>query len=176
MRGYPNGIFFWLLSPRLTDKTNIPAALLETPLVGYDNNTNSYDAYYQYIQTPPPGSITYRGKTVLLIDERTVSQAEHTGLFFRAANGTIFIGSPTAGADGEITTLSVPGGMVIGFTGQSVSFPDRKQLQRAGSIADLMVKPTIKGIQDGKDEVLNKAIKWVLNHFFLIASRSLVCA
>jgi C-terminal processing protease CtpA/Prc len=163
MRGYPNGIFFWLLSPRLTDKTNIPAALLETPLVGYDNNTNSYDAYYQYIQTPPHGSIIYRGKTVLLIDERTVSQAEHTGLFFRAANGTIFIGSPTAGADGEITTLSVPGGMAIGFTGQSVSFPDRKQLQRTGLIPDLMVKPTIKGIQDGKDEVLNKAIKWALN-------------
>jgi hypothetical protein len=29
----------------------------------------------------------------MLIDERTQSQAEHAGLFFEAANGTIFIGS-----------------------------------------------------------------------------------
>jgi hypothetical protein len=39
----------------------------------------------------------YHGKTVMLIDERTISQAEHTGLFFEAANDTKFVGSPIAG-------------------------------------------------------------------------------
>ena len=72
----------------------------------------------------------------MLIDERTVSQAEHTGLYLRAANGTRFIGSPTAGADGEITTIAVPGGLSVGFTGQGVRFPDGRQLQRIGLAPD----------------------------------------
>ena len=46
----------------------------------------------------------------MLIDERAVSQSEHTGLFFEAANGMTFIGTPTMGANGDITSLTLPGG------------------------------------------------------------------
>ncbi len=81
----------------------------------------------------------------MLIDERTQSQAEHTGLFFRAANGTRFVGSNSAGADGEITAMVVPGGITIGFTGQSVKHPDGRQLQRIGLVPDVLAKPTIRG-------------------------------
>jgi hypothetical protein len=59
---------------------------------------------------PRTDKFRYHGKTVLLIDERTMSQAEHTGLFFEAANGTQFIGSPTAGANGDVTNPSGPEG------------------------------------------------------------------
>ena len=31
----------------------------------------------------------------MLIDERSQSQAEYTGLFLEAANGTQFVGTPT---------------------------------------------------------------------------------
>ena len=41
----------------------------------------------------------------MLIDERTIGQAEHAGLFLEAANKTAFIGSPSAGADGEVNEL-----------------------------------------------------------------------
>ena len=64
---------------------------------------------------PRTDKLRYHGKTVLLIDEPTISQAEHTGLFFEAANGTKFIGSPTQGANGDVTNLSVPGGIYVRF-------------------------------------------------------------
>ena len=52
---------------------------------------------FNFLQPIPDrnGKPLYRGRTVMLIDERAISQSEHTGLFFEAANGTTFIGSPT---------------------------------------------------------------------------------
>lgn len=97
----------------------------------------------------------------MLIDERAMSQAEHTGLFLRAANGTKFIGSPTAGANGEIMTFSAPGGISIGFSGQSVKFPDGKQLQRIGLVPDIEVKPTIKAIREGRDELIERSLRYL---------------
>jgi C-terminal processing protease CtpA/Prc len=160
MRGYPNGVF-WFLAPRLTRKQDIAAALLETPIVGPTFTTQSFESYFQMIQPRPSDKLSYKGKTVMLIDERAISQSEHTGLFLRAANGTVFIGNRTSGADGEITSFSVPGGISIGFTGQSVRFPDGKQLQRLGLTPDVEIKPTIKGIQNGRDEVLDRAIRYL---------------
>ena len=161
MRGYPAGSFFWSLSPRLVLKPGARAALLETPLVGPFSSPGAVQAEYQLIQPPPSGKPLYKGKTVMLIDERTASQAEHTGLFFRAANGTKFIGTPTTGVDGEITDFSVPGGITIGFTGQSVRFPNGKQIQRAGLEPDIVVRPTVRGIRAGRDEVLEAAVAYL---------------
>jgi C-terminal processing protease CtpA/Prc len=103
----------------------------------------------------------YHGKTVLLIDERTISQAEHTGLFFEAANGTKFVGSPTEGANGDVTNLSVPGGIYVRFSGQGVWHADGRQLQRVGLQPDVEVRPTLAGIRAGKDEVLDKAVEYL---------------
>jgi C-terminal processing protease CtpA/Prc len=103
----------------------------------------------------------YHGRTVMLIDERAVSQAEEVGLFFEMANGTKFIGSATAGANGDVTTLSVPGGIYVRFTGQAVLHADGRQLQRVGLQPDVEVHPTLAGIRAGTDEVLEKAIDYL---------------
>ena len=110
---------------------------------------------------PPSKLPTYTGKTVMLIDERTISQAEHTGLFFESANGTIFIGSQTAGANGDVTNFQIPGNIILSFSGHDVRHIDGRQLQKIGLVPDLPVRPTIKGIREGKDEVLEKAIEYV---------------
>jgi C-terminal processing protease CtpA/Prc len=83
------------------------------------------------------------------------------GLYLNAANGTKFIGSPTAGADGEICVFTVPGGITIGFTGQSIRHSDGRQLQRIGLVPDIPATPTVQGIQSGKDEVLGRAIAYI---------------
>ncbi len=99
----------------------------------------------------------------MLIDERTISQAEHTRLFFEAANGTEFIGSPTQGANGDVTYLSVPGGIYVRFSGQGVWHADGRQLQRVGLQPTVEVRPTLAGIRAGKDELLDKAIGYLRN-------------
>jgi C-terminal processing protease CtpA/Prc len=98
---------------------------------------------------------------VLLIDERAVSQAEHTVLFLEAANGTKFIGSPTQGANGDVTNFSLPGGIHVYFSGQGVWHADGRQLQRVGLQPDSEVRPTLAGIRAGKDEVLDRAIEYL---------------
>jgi C-terminal processing protease CtpA/Prc len=163
MRGYPNDTA-WAIAPRLALTDNAVAAVIETTVVG-TIPPHSLAAFNQTIGATPPGVSRYPGKTVMLIDERTQSQAEHTALFFRAANGTRFVGSSSAGADGEITAMVVPGGITIGFTGQSVKHPDGRQLQRIGLVPDVSVKPTIKGVQQGRDEVLEKALELLREGF-----------
>jgi C-terminal processing protease CtpA/Prc len=112
-------------------------------------------------QLPATSAGRYKGKTVMLMDERTMSQAEHTGLFFEAANGTKFTGSPTAGANGDVTSVVLPGDISIHFTGQSVRHVDGRQLQRLGLTPDVPAAPTIAGIRAGRDEVLEKAIEYL---------------
>ena len=97
----------------------------------------------------------------MLMDERTQSQAEHTGLFFKAANGTTFVGSPTSGANGSVTDLVLPGRITITFTGGAVRHPDGRQLQRIGLQPDVPVTPTVAGIRAGRDEVLEKALEYL---------------
>jgi C-terminal processing protease CtpA/Prc len=115
-----------------------------------------------FVQTLPPATgARYHGLTVMLIDEMTQSQAEHTGLFFKAANGTVFIGSPSAGANGDVTALVVPGGIELSFSGQGVEAVDGTRLQRVGLKPDVLVRPTIAGIRAGRDEVLERALGYV---------------
>jgi C-terminal processing protease CtpA/Prc len=122
---------------------------------------------YTFVQTLPSATgPRYRGHTVMLVDERTQSQAEHTGLFFRTANGTTFIGSPTAGANGDVVGFAVPGGISLRFSGQGVTWMDGSQLQRVGLRPDVTSRPTIAGVRAGRDEVLDRALDWVRAHAF----------
>jgi C-terminal processing protease CtpA/Prc len=159
MRGYPRGTA-WAIAPRINTKRAIHAAEFRRPFVSALNF--SYGGF-NFLQPIPDrnGKPLYRGKTVMLIDERAVSQSEHTGLFFEAANGTTFIGSPTTGANGDVTTLTVPGGIVISFSGHDVRHADGRQLQRVGLLPHIEVSPTIKGIREGRDELLARARKYL---------------
>lgn len=45
------------------------------------------------------------------------------------------------------------------ISGIGVYYPDGTETQRIGIVPDITVKPTIKGIKEGKDELLEKAIE-----------------
>jgi C-terminal processing protease CtpA/Prc len=57
----------------------------------------------------------------------------------------------------------LPGGMATYISGLGVYYPDKKPTQGIGIVPDIEVKPTIKGIAEGKDEVLEKAIQYIRN-------------
>jgi C-terminal processing protease CtpA/Prc len=157
MRGYPNGTIY-SMAPWFTDSARV-VALLGTPMVGHGSPAeHSTEVFAQTVQ-PAASRLRYTGRTVMLIDERTMSQAELTGMYMKTLNGTTFVGSRSAGANGEITTVALPGGMTVGFTGQSVTFPDGARLQRLGLKPDIAVPPTINGIRAGRDEQLEAAIR-----------------
>lgn len=103
----------------------------------------------------------YKGKKILLVNELTQSHAEFMAMKYQCAPNTITVGSATAGADGGVVHLFLPGGIKTTFTGVGVYYPDGRETQRIGIVPDIQVKPTIKGIRAGRDEILEKAIELI---------------
>ena len=101
----------------------------------------------------------YSGKIIVLVNEETQSAAEHYTMALQAIPGTVVIGSETSGADGNVVRTYLPGGILVSFSGIGVYYPDGTPIQRIGVKIDEVVKPTIQGIKEGRDEVLERAIE-----------------
>ena len=106
-----------------------------------------------------PQQPRYPGKVVILVDEISQSQSEYTTMAFRTAPGSLVIGSTTAGADGNISAVPLPGGFSSYISGIGVFYPDNRPTQRIGILPDIEVKPTIEGLSQGRDEVLDRAFR-----------------
>jgi C-terminal processing protease CtpA/Prc len=165
MRGYPNGTA-WEIAPRLTEKKNVAAATFSRPIwtarsLGDSDFTGGTN--FTFVQKLPEskGDI-YKGKVVMLIDENAQSQSEHTAMFFEAATDITFIGTPTAGANGDVTNMVLPGNLIVSFSGHDVRHADGRQLQRLGIQPNIKVAPTIRGLLiENRDEVLEAAVKFL---------------
>lgn len=149
----------------MTEKKNVVGALFSRPLLEATSLNNGYfadGAHFSFAQKlgEAKGEV-YKGKVLVLINEEAVSQAEHLCLFFEAATDVTFVGTPTAGANGDVTLMVLPGNPVVGFTGHNVRHADGRQLQRVGIQPTIRAAPTIRGIIDGRDEVLETAIKYL---------------
>jgi hypothetical protein len=105
----------------------------------------------------------YKGKVVILINELTQSQAEYTTMAFRVSPNATVLGSTTSGADGTAKDFYLPGGIQTRISGQGVYYPNGGETQRIGIVPDIEIRPTIQGIKNGMDEVLNKAIEIISN-------------
>ena len=105
-----------------------------------------------------PGPVHYRGKVAILLDETSQSQAEYTAMALRAMPNAIVVGSTTAGADGDISLIHLPGQLSTLISGLGVFYPDHRPTQRVGIVPDIVVKPTMQGIATGRDEVLETAV------------------
>lgn len=162
MRGYPQGTA-WGIAPRInTRNAKIGARFRRSQVSAFSvEEAESGFHFSQPLPDLPEGEEKYTGPTVMLIDDRAISQSEHSGLFYEAANGTKFIGTATAGANGDVTRFPVPGGIWIGFSGHDVRHADGRQLQRVGLIPDVEVAPTRAGLKAGRDEVLERAVQYL---------------
>ena len=120
-----------------------------------------------FVMNPPLGvgednDHYYKGEIVILVNEVTQSQAEYTTMALRVAPGAKVLGSTTAGADGNVSQIVLPGGIGTLISGIGVYYPDGKETQRTGIIPDVELRPTIKGIINNQDELLNKAIELII--------------
>jgi C-terminal processing protease CtpA/Prc len=77
-----------------------------------------------------------------------------------AYRNVIIIGSQTAGADGDVTGIALPGGIKVAFSGHGIHYPDGRPTQGIGIVPDIKISPTVKGIKEGRDEVLERAVEF----------------
>ncbi|WBV58508.1 S41 family peptidase [Chryseobacterium daecheongense] len=102
----------------------------------------------------------YKGNVVVLVDENTQSQAETTTMMFKQHPKAKIIGSHTSGANGDVIRFKIAG-LETSFSGLGAYYPDQRETQRIGIIPDIIVRPTLKGIKAGKDEVLERALEYL---------------
>ena len=125
-----------------------------------------YGAFFKYdCVTKCPDSLwqarkSYTGKTVVLVNAATMSWAETLSMMFRIHGATI-VGTPTAGANGNVVRFSLPGQITVQYSGIGFYYPDGTQMQRTGIIPDIEVYPTMDDIMAGRDEVLEAAISFL---------------
>ena len=106
------------------------------------------------------GELKYKGKVIILVNETSQSHAEFTAMILQTGDNAITIGSQTSGADGNVDRFEMVGGYKTMITGIGIFYPDETETQRKGIKIDIEVKPTIQGIIDRKDEVLERAIEY----------------
>lgn len=153
LRCYPSDFIVFSLSQYLLSK---PTAFVKF-------TTGNLRKPGQFLFTKPlkVGKINnnaYVGKVIIIVDETTQSQAEYTAMALRASPQATIIGSTTAGADGNVSEIFLPGNIRTMISGIGVYYPDGRETQRVGIIPDKEIKPTIKSIANDKDELLEYAI------------------
>lgn len=153
IRNYPSAFMPFSLAPYFVSSP--------TPFVKFTNgNINNPGEFTFSSDLNIPGTEEiYQGKLVVLVNELTQSSAEYTAMSFRVGENTTIVGSTTAGADGNVSTIVLPGGLRTMISGIGVYYPDGKETQRIGIVPDVKIEPTINGIKAGRDEVLEKAIE-----------------
>lgn len=158
IRNYPQGTNFAIaeyLNPEPKDFVKSIDADLSTP-----------GRYIWRKEDTPCGKINpdyYKGNVILLVNEKSISHSEFTAMTLKVAPKATVIGSQTAGADGANYRFQIIKGIWSSFTTYGVFYPDKKETQRVGIVPDIEVSSTIAGIQQGKDEVLDRAILFANN-------------
>jgi C-terminal processing protease CtpA/Prc len=156
IRGYPAEFVVHELAKYLLDKPR--------PFMRFSGMDSWYPGVFRLspVQYARPGTGTaYPGKVIVLVNEISQSQSEFTALALRTAPRATVVGSTTSGADGNLSSFVLPGAIHTAISGGGIYYPDGRETQRVGIVPDVEVKPTIKGIAEGRDEVLEKAVQLI---------------
>ena len=105
--------------------------------------------------------LLYSGKVILLVDETCQSQKEFTAMCLQTGDNVTTIGRQTSGADGNVSIFNMVGGFKTQISGVGIFYADGTEAQRKGVKIDIEVPQTIEAIQNGKDEILEKAISFI---------------
>ena len=157
LRGYPGKLSPVVLQ-HLTD-TPITSARWNVPIVTRPDREGMEFQFSNWTLEPREPRI--RGKVAFLTDGRAISYAEtYMGMVEHYKLAEI-VGGPTAGTNGNINPFELPGRYAFNWTGMKVLKHDGSQHHGIGILPTVPVTPTLKGVREGRDEVLEKGIETV---------------
>ena len=156
LRGYPvdSGAFSKLM--RYLVKGRTAALSFVRPLKGqpgafhrfYDSKTGSWWPFSRAEQRP----------VIALMNAWSMSQSETNLMQLQQYPNTLLLGNNTAGANGDVTYVTVPGDYQLYFSGLGVYYPDGTQMQRYGVLPDVLAQQTRADLVAGQDTKLNTAV------------------
>lgn len=151
MRGYPGGVNHYEIAMRL-----IPTPFL-SPIFEYATYTGPdvMELRTEQYQLPPLSSPSWSGPIVLLTGPHAVSAAENfMQMLVGAGRISTVVGQRSAGTNGNITSISLPGALAFSYTGMEVRNPDGSVHHGVGITPDVFVPRAAVDYRDGVDRDL----------------------
>jgi hypothetical protein len=151
-RGYPSGAARKLLC-HLADRP-LRSARFEIPTVVSPDRQDM--AFGRGGWVIPPEAPRFPARLVLLTGGGSISYAESWAGTFEGEGLGPIVGGATAGTNGNINRLWLPGGYQVVFTGMRVTKQDGSRHHGVGIVPTVPVAPTLAGVRAGRDEVLER--------------------
>ncbi len=156
VRNYPNNDEFYKLFDIFLPESKV----INQSLVMSVN----HPGYFKWQPSPKIGSTNpfpYKGKVIILADERTQSQGEYSVMALQTIPGAVTIGSRTAGGDGVQTLIPMGNKMALAYSGYGIFYPDKTPTQRRGVRIDMEATKTAESVIKGKDVALERALEYL---------------
>jgi len=160
LRQRPFDNFFLEMRQYLMEEP-IPFAYISSPSQTHPGKRINFLINQYFPQSPY--AFLYERPVVLLMDERTFSHPEWVIMSFRVAPNVTVMGPFSMGSNGNVASLPLPGGIIMWYTSLGVYTPEGGQTHRIGLTPDIRVDRTIDGIREGSDELINKAIQYIMD-------------
>lgn len=157
LRGYPKMGPAFL--QHLTDKPLESARWNKPQITQPDGKGWTWDSSGRWNLEPLAPRI--QGKVAFLTGGGAISYAESCLGIVEAYKLAEIVGEPTAGTNGNVNPFSLPGGFTISWTGMKVLKHDGSTHHGVGIQPTLPVRPTVQGLAQGRDEVLEKGLEQV---------------
>lgn len=143
--------------------TEIPvnSAWWNIPQVIYPNSKNMKFDKSNWSLSPKEPYLKL--KNIIITASNVVSSGETEIGIIKYYNLGVTVGETTAGCNGNVNFINLPNGFQIMWTGMKVLKHDGTQHHLIGFQPDYPVKRTLLGVKEGKDEVLEQAVKIARN-------------
>lgn len=155
MRGYPRQVNTVSILAHLSD-TTIASAHFEVPMTTMPDRAGV--VYRDGAWRVPPIAPKLTARIAFLSGGGAISYAESTLGVVEAFKLGEIVGEASAGTNGNVNSIVLPGPYSIAWTGMRVTKRDGTPHHGVGVKPTVPVSPTIAGIRQGRDEVLERAI------------------
>jgi C-terminal processing protease CtpA/Prc len=154
LRKYPEWTMFTILD-YLPHDTITPTFALWEPT----KNKPGHFSRVTLDNMPYHSDSLYNGYIFTLVNSFTQSRSEFYTMAMQICDNNITIGTKTAGADGDVSCIDLPGGIEACFSGIGIEYHDGRQTQQNGIFIDKQLIITPEDWKKEKDPYLKKAYK-----------------
>jgi hypothetical protein len=105
-----------------------------------------------------PKAPRFRARVVWINDPSVVSYGETCMAMIAHHRLAVLVGEPTAGCNGNVNFIPLPGGFRVMWTGMDVRRMDRTSFYGVGFVPDVPVERTLESVKAGRDVFLEAAL------------------
>jgi len=161
LRGYPSYPQMLPLLKRLCRSNKLDWGKAKIPVISHNwsSEISKFETYLT-MHTQLDATPEFKNNIVVLANANTQSYAESICDTLCLNSEAVFIGSNTAGANGNVTYISLPGNLYLSFTGMVNLDKKGDSMQKVGLKPDIEVIPTLEAIKENRDELIERAVEY----------------